>query len=103
MEKSMSHLNLKSAADSSPAPTSATLSLPPEALINSAEVRRLCGIKSTMSLWRWVHNPKLSFPKPIKIGHRNFWRRAAVVKWIANRERATISQTVTGRDDEEPK
>jgi predicted DNA-binding transcriptional regulator AlpA len=96
MEKSMSHL--KSDADLSPAPTTTTLSLPPEALINSAEVRRLCGIKSTMSLWRWVHKPTLNFPKPIKIGERNFWRRAAVVKWIANRERATISVTV--RDDE---
>jgi predicted DNA-binding transcriptional regulator AlpA len=32
--------------------------------------------RTSMSLWRWLRDPKLNFPRPVKIRNRNYWRRA---------------------------
>jgi predicted DNA-binding transcriptional regulator AlpA len=29
---------------------------------------------STMGIWRWQHDPRLSFPQATKIRSRNYWR-----------------------------
>jgi predicted DNA-binding transcriptional regulator AlpA len=42
-------------------------------LITSAEVRRIFGGISDMSLWRWVNDPALGFPQPVYIQRRRFW------------------------------
>lgn len=54
--------------------------------INARAVCDLCGGVSDMSLWRWLNNPELNFPKPIKIGARRYWREADIVAWLDGRE-----------------
>lgn len=54
--------------------------------IPSKEVRELCGGISDMSLWRWLNNPALDFPKPIYIGRRRYWRESEILDWLDTRE-----------------
>lgn len=54
-------------------------------LINSAAVRDICGGISDMSLWRWLNDPKMKFPKPVVIQRRRYWREADVMQWIEDR------------------
>ncbi|WBU53512.1 AlpA family transcriptional regulator [Paracoccus sp. SCSIO 75233] len=51
-------------------------------LIPAATVRELCGGISDMSLWRWLHDPELNFPKPIYIARRRYWREADMSAWL---------------------
>lgn len=51
-------------------------------LITARVVRELCGGISDMSLWRWLADPDLNFPKPVYIQKRRFWREAEVHNWI---------------------
>jgi predicted DNA-binding transcriptional regulator AlpA len=37
--------------------------------------------KSHVTLWRWVRDPDMSFPRPIKINRLNFWRLAELESW----------------------
>lgn len=52
-------------------------------LISANAVRILCGDVSDMTIWRWLHNPALGFPKPTYIGTRRYWREAEILEWIA--------------------
>jgi len=54
-------------------------------LISAAVVRDLCGGISDMTLWRWLNNPALKFPKPIKIQARRYWRAAEIASWLDHR------------------
>ncbi len=54
-------------------------------LITAAAVRDLCGGVSDMSLWRWLHDPALDFPKPIIISRRRYWRASKLSAWIESR------------------
>lgn len=55
-------------------------------LISAAAVRELCGGISDMSLWRWLNDPALCFPKPVYIQRRRFWREADLLAWLDARE-----------------
>lgn len=55
-------------------------------LIGSAAVQELCGGISSMSLWRWLHDDALNFPRPIYISRRRYWREAEILEWINSRE-----------------
>ncbi len=57
-------------------------------LIKAATVREICGGVSDMSLWRWLNDPALNFPKPIKIQTRRYWRETDVAEWLECREAA---------------
>lgn len=57
-------------------------------LIPSATVREICGGISDMSLWRWLNDPAMHFPRPLVISRRRYWREADIANWIAERERA---------------
>ena len=35
---------------------------------------------------RWVDDPKLDFPKPLKINNRRYWRLSEILEWEANQE-----------------
>ncbi|WP_422001181.1 helix-turn-helix transcriptional regulator [Roseovarius mucosus] len=54
--------------------------------IRAAVVRQMCGDISDMTLWRWLENPELNFPRPIYIGRRRYWREADIVAWLEARE-----------------
>ena len=57
-------------------------------LIPSATVREICGGISDMSLWRWLNDPKLSFPQPIVIQRRRYWHEVDIIAWIDARASA---------------
>lgn len=53
-----------------------------ERMITSAKVREFCGGVSDMTLWRWLNDPAMSFPQPIKIQTRRYWREAEIKAWL---------------------
>lgn len=55
-------------------------------LISAKAVRELCGGISDMSLWRWLNDEALHFPRPVYIQKRRFWREAEILDWIESRE-----------------
>ena len=58
-----------------------------EKRIQGAAVRALCGDTSDMWLWRRLKNDP-TFPRPIYIGRRRFWRQADVIAWLEAQPRA---------------
>ncbi|KZX94491.1 MULTISPECIES: helix-turn-helix transcriptional regulator [unclassified Sulfitobacter] len=58
----------------------------PHRRIQAATVRQMCGGISDMSLWRWLENSELNFPRPIYIGRRRYWKEAEIVAWLEARE-----------------
>ena len=40
--------------------------------------------KSHVTIWRWVKDADLNFPKPIQINRLNYWRMADLVSWEAS-------------------
>ena len=55
----------------SPDPNAASVAFSdPEALMSHAEVCRLCGGVSTMTIWRWRQDGALKFPAPTVINER---------------------------------
>jgi predicted DNA-binding transcriptional regulator AlpA len=54
-------------------------------LISAAAVRDLCGGVSDMTIWRWLNDPDLDFPKPVYIGRRRYWREADMAGWLKAR------------------
>lgn len=54
-------------------------------LMTGPAVRETCGGVSDMTLWRWLNDEKLNFPKPIYISRRRYWREAEIIAWIETR------------------
>lgn len=52
------------------------------ALIPARTVRTLCGDISDTSLWRWLNNDRLGFPKPTVIQKRRYWREREIRTWL---------------------
>lgn len=42
-------------------------------LLSSSDVCALFGNTSKMTLWRWLQDDSLGFPKPTKIRQRRYW------------------------------
>jgi predicted DNA-binding transcriptional regulator AlpA len=36
---------------------------------------------SDMTIWRWLNNPVLNFPKPLIVNRRRYWRHAEIEAW----------------------
>jgi predicted DNA-binding transcriptional regulator AlpA len=58
----------------------------PHRRIQAATVRQMCGGISDMTLWRWLDNPELDFPRPIYISRRRYWKEAEIFVWLEARE-----------------
>jgi predicted DNA-binding transcriptional regulator AlpA len=60
-----------------------------ERYVGVAEVRRIIPI-SDMTRWRWMNDPAIAFPRPVKLGAngRNFWWLPAIREWQRRREAA---------------
>ena len=54
-------------------------------MITSAAVRHLSGGISDMTIWRWLHDPNLGFPKPHYIRGRRYWAEAEILAWLESR------------------
>ena len=50
----------------------------------AARVRARYGI-SSMSIYRWLADPTLNFPKPLYIGRYRYWRLADLAEWERKR------------------
>jgi predicted DNA-binding transcriptional regulator AlpA len=50
--------------------------------IPARDVRNICGGVSDMTIWRWLNDPALNFPKPIYIARRRYWKEAEVTAWL---------------------
>ncbi len=54
-----------------------------EKLINVRQLREKIPA-SNMSYWRWERDPKIDFPKRIRLNHgHNYWKLSEVEAWIA--------------------
>ena len=62
-------------------------------LISATTVREICGGISDMSLWRWLNDPNLDFPKPLYISRRRYWREPAVDEWLDQQIVAQVEVT----------
>lgn len=51
-------------------------------LLTARQLRTKLGGVSNMTIWRWMHNPSLDFPPPIKLNRRNYWSESAVNDYI---------------------
>ena len=56
-----------------------------DALLTSAQTRARVGGVSTMCIWRWMRDPRVQFPAPVKINARNYWRLGDLRRWQAER------------------
>jgi predicted DNA-binding transcriptional regulator AlpA len=57
-------------------------------LMNSTKLRARLGDVSPMTVWRYLQDTTLAFPRPITIRKRNFWDEDEVEAFIARREAA---------------
>lgn len=57
----------------------------PHRLLSASYVRELCGGISDMTMWRWLNDENLNFPRPVMIQRRRFWREAELIEWIEGR------------------
>ena len=55
--------------------------------LTSKQVRDMLGGISDMSLWRFLHDKHLNFPKPIYINRWRFWSNQELNEWFALRPR----------------
>jgi predicted DNA-binding transcriptional regulator AlpA len=60
----------------------------PNVYLTAKQVRERYGRVSDMSIWRWLRDPKLNFPRPIRINRRRFWRLSDLDAWDRSREAA---------------
>ena len=44
--------------------------------------------KSHVTIWRWVKDAELDFPKPIQINRLNYWRLSDLEAWEAAQQSA---------------
>jgi predicted DNA-binding transcriptional regulator AlpA len=50
---------------------------------------------TSMTLYRWIENDALAFPKPIYIGRFRFWKIADLVDWERARPKAGLQAGAT--------
>ena len=60
--------------------------------ITATQVRARYGSIADMTLWRWLADPSLAFPRPLHINRRRFWRLDELEDW----ERAQAAKAKAG-------
>ncbi len=40
---------------------------------------------TSMTLWRWIHDDKLSFPPPVYINGFRYWKISSLIAWEQSR------------------
>ena len=58
-----------------------------EQKITSKQLREMLGGISDMSLWRFLHDKHLDFPKPIYINRRRLWSYDELKAWLDKQPR----------------
>lgn len=49
-----------------------------EILLKTSEVKARLGRISDMTIWRWERDPRLNFPKPVRIRNRKYYRESEI-------------------------
>ena len=57
-------------------------------MLTAAQTRARYGNISDMTLWRWLNNSDLGFPRPIIINRRRFFNEEELNEFDRTRERA---------------
>lgn len=60
-------------------------------LITAAEVRTRFGGISDMTLWRWLDDAGLGFPRAVRIQRRRFFREAEIEAFIERQAAASTA------------
>jgi predicted DNA-binding transcriptional regulator AlpA len=47
---------------------------------------------TSMSLWRWLRDADLRFPKPMRIGRFRYWRLSDLVAWERYRSGESVAK-----------
>jgi predicted DNA-binding transcriptional regulator AlpA len=42
-----------------------------------------------MTIWRYLHDPYLNFPKPIYIKKRRYWQETEVISWLESQKQTS--------------
>ena len=63
-------------------------------MIAARQVRMRIGNISDMTLYRWLNDPRLNFPKPIVIQRRRYWREEDLECWLNERALNSIGEGV---------
>jgi predicted DNA-binding transcriptional regulator AlpA len=66
-------------------------------LLTTAQLRTRLGGVSEMTIWRYERDPKLGFPKPLRIKRRKYWRVRDIETFEARLAGDTVEQTEPGR------
>jgi predicted DNA-binding transcriptional regulator AlpA len=58
-----------------------------ERYVGRGELREIFPV-SDMTVWRWMRNPRVGFPKPVKLGAdgRNYWWLPTLREWQDSRK-----------------
>src|SRR5437867_986676 len=69
-----------------------------ERYVNAAEVRQRYR-RCDMTIWRWIRDPRVEFPPPVKLGAGglNSWWFPTLLEWEARRAEQTVTRTAGGR------
>jgi predicted DNA-binding transcriptional regulator AlpA len=49
--------------------------------VNAPQVRARYGGVSDMTLWRWLRDKELGFPKPSRINRMRYWKVSELIEW----------------------
>jgi predicted DNA-binding transcriptional regulator AlpA len=66
-------------------PRGPPLALNDDVLLTGTQTRARVGGVTTMCIWRWMRDPRVQFPQPIRINSRNYWRLGDLRRWQAER------------------
>jgi predicted DNA-binding transcriptional regulator AlpA len=70
-----------------------TAAADPDAYMSQPQVKALLGGVTDTTIERWRKDPRLGFPAPTKFGgHRNFYRRADIIDWAAQRAKSQLPE-----------
>jgi predicted DNA-binding transcriptional regulator AlpA len=62
-----------------------------ETKLSSRQVKKRYGDVSDMTIWRWMNDKRVKFPRPISIQKRNYWRLGDLREFDARQAAATAA------------
>jgi predicted DNA-binding transcriptional regulator AlpA len=65
--------------------------------LGAPEVEARYGVAS-MTIWRWLRDPALKFPKPVWVRNRRLWREADLIAWERARPARKSSKALKMED-----
>lgn len=61
-------------------------------LLTSKDVRAIYGDVSQMTLWRWLHDKTMGFPRPIYINRRRYFDAEEIERFKLEAARKSLSK-----------